>query len=381
MAQYKLPEKWDEWPTKDVTLGGVKKKAKLDPETNAIYLLDENGNWTGKKGMAPASKPAGGGTDSTSSEEGQTGAAPAPKTKKVKKSKVNLLLVIIIGVLLVLLFTKDGNIINTEKTYEVIIAMSNIQPGEKVTGKLASKTITESEYLKYASEGGMYKPDEYELIQFYVATSFIPQDGYITYANIAKEYNKTNPWTIETPPATITLPISATTSNLDIFLWGNELQITVTTRKVIKNTDYPAAERPSSPGASSSSQLETTQIDTYTLEKVRIIDVLDKSKNSLYSKFASQAAIPTLYREDCIASRYKTLANIEDDTPAYIVVEVPSSLLSWWQQINSSLYTRHFTYKYTGVGCENDLQLTTYTSLKTFIAQLKTRWETVKEAA
>ena len=49
MSNYTTPENWDSLPVKEATLGGVRRKIKVDSDNNIIYLMDEHGNWTGEK--------------------------------------------------------------------------------------------------------------------------------------------------------------------------------------------------------------------------------------------------------------------------------------------------------------------------------------------
>lgn len=381
MGQYKLPEKWDSWPTKDISIGGVKRKAKVDPETNAAYLLDERGEWTGKQGYLPT--PAINAGDTTTAENTDDTPDAAPKlTKKVrKKGGTNPLLIGIIIVLAILLLFKGNGKSGSGKTYDVIIAMENIQPGEYIGEKLSAATITEEEYRKYISEGGLYSPDEYEQIQFYVATAFIPKDGCITYTNVGEEYNKSNPWMMETQQATITIPIDAWTDTLDDYIWGNEISLKVTARRTMSSANYPGSEHPEAPGAEITSKLETVQVNTYLYQKLTIVDVLDKSGNSLYSRFASQAAIPTLYLSDCVTARYESYSDVVADMPTYIVIAVSHEVHEWWVQIGSSLYTRTYEISVTGANCATELQANTYDAMQKLVEAMKPIWNGVEENA
>lgn len=385
MANYTLPENWDSFPIKNAVMGGVKKRIKLDEANNIIYLLDENGNWTGEKCKAPPQKPAGNATegnqDTATTDPAQDATQeneekkPEKKKKKPKKSSPTPLLVIIICILAGLLLWKQfGTSAPEAKRYPVIVAMENIYPGDKVSDKLASTTISEEDYARYKSEGGLYHPDEYSDIKGYVATEFIPKDGCITYANVGEVFNIENPWTM-TGCYTIILPISATTDYLDEFIWGNRVNLQIRVEHTLEHfDDYPNLYRPSVDGVEGYSEMKYRQVDYYTLKGYTIVDVYNSKMKSLYSSYAGVAAIPDNYLEVCLPVRYKSEAEIKDDMPAYIAIEVSEEVLDWWDNANRS-YHRETTVSVTwmdvvGSGCVNELQNKTHFRIKGILDKL-----------
>lgn len=369
MNQNKLPDNWEALPVKDVTTGGTRRKVKYDQESNTVYLLDEHGNWTGEAAKAPT-RPA-----ETSAGSGADGEQQIRRPPKAK-SKSTPIFIAIIVVLCVLLFIQNfSGPIASSQSYNIIIAMENIQPGETIKGKLASRTVSTEEYYKYAATGGLYLDTEYKKIEGYVATSFIPKDGYISYTNVGESFQATNPWTLSGAANTITIPIDATIDNLERFMWGNEITLTVVARSVIDTVKYPDAYRPSSPEVNGSSSMQSVQIDTYTLTDFTIVDVLNDQKRSLYSTYASLAAIPQLYQKDCLAARYETGNQVQSDIPAYIRIAVSEETAEWWEKITVKRYSLSVTIEITGVKCETAYQNETYLALKAMLPGMKSAWK------
>lgn len=380
MSLYKVPENWDTLPVEEVLLGGIKKKIKFDKGTNTVYLLNDRGEWTGEKAQAPARKAsasAGNSTGANTSAEDSAdtdGVNPVIMTTKPKKSKWTPVLIAIIIVLSVLLIAQSNGFSLSKKTYSVIVAMENIQPGAKVNGKLASVTISANEYHKYTSMGGLYSASDYNSIKDYVATSFIPKDGYVTYANVGETFQATNPWTISGTKKTINIPVDMDEEDLDELLWGNKVKLTIVAKRDLETVDSSDAYRPSSPDVEGSTQIQSIQIDTYILSNVTIIDVLNAKGNSLYTTFAGLAAIPEPYQADCLEARYSSEKMIETDTPAFIKVEVSGDTAKWWEYLNNKGYEITAALKVTGINCETALQNDTYIALKELIPGIKNAW-------
>lgn len=375
MNQNNLPDNWDTLPVKDVTTGGTRRKVKYDQESNTVYLLDEHGNWTGEAAKAPTLPAESGSAGGTDSEQQ---IRRPPKTK----SKSTPVFIAIIIVLCAILFIQNFSGTLTTQSYTIIIAMENIQPGEIIKGKLASRTVSTEEYYKYAATGGLYLDSEYKNIEDYVATCFIPKDGYISYTNVGKSFQATNPWTLSGAANTITIPIDATMENMEQFMWGNEITLTVVARSIIETVEYPDAYRPSSPEVNGSSNMQSVQIDTYTLTDFTIVDVLNDQKRSLYDTYASLAAIPQLYQEDCLAARYETGNQIQSDMPAYIKIAVSKETETWWENIANQNYSISVSIEITGIDCETAYQNETYLALKAMLPGMKNAWKaSLKEDA
>lgn len=384
MSQYKVPDNWDSLPVEEVLLGGIKKKIKYDKGINTVYLLNDRGEWTGEKAQAPARKApvssaassgnnaaAGASADDSTSPDNEN---PVIMTTKPKKSKWTPILIAIIVILSVLLVAQSNGFSLSKRTYSVIIAMENIQPGARVNGKLASVTISANEYHKYASMGGLYSASDYSAIKDFVATSFIPKDGYVTYANVGETFQATNPWTISGTKKTINIPIDVEKDDLEELLWGNKVKLTIVAKRDLSTVNSPDAYRPSSPDVEGSSQVQSIQIDTYTLADVTVIDVLNAKGNSLYTTFAGLAAIPEPYQADCLEARYSSEKQIQSDTPAYIKVEVSGETAKWWQYLCDKKYEVTVAIKVSGVNCETALQNDTYLALKELIPSIKATW-------
>lgn len=378
MSEYKLPENWESMPVVNAMIGSNQKKIKYDKETGLVYLLDDNGNWTGEKATAPPAMKASLLKNTTELEEAADNPKDIQKRKqRPQKSKLTPLLIIIIVVLAAIIFIQNSSG-GGSKSYTVIIAMQNIQPGEKINDKLATLSISAEEYMQYSSAGGVYLEGDFESIEDYVATSFIPQDGVITYTNVGTTYIATNPWNLKDKPYTITIPVEATTDNLEQFIWGTTTDITFNAKKVIDENAYPEADYPITSDADSNSTLQSIHIITYLMKNVTIVDVLNNQKESLFSSYAAMASVPELYQKESLNARYTNGKQVQSDTPAYIQIEVTKETKEWWD-----LLTRRYTVKValevTGKNCGNSLQTDIYNSIKTMLPAMKSAWSAALE--
>lgn len=387
MSVYQMPDNWDSLPIKTVKTGDTKRNVKYDEATNTVYLLDEHGEWTGKKGTPPRQKSgtvsdvsdvAGSSAeqqnDSASEKTVENGKTLKRKAKK-QKSKWTPVLIGIIIVLVIMLIVQNSNTNMLKQDYTVIIAMEDIEPGESIAGKLSSLTISAEEYQRQSSLSGLYNANDYSAIKGYVATSFIPQDGYVTYTNVGQTFQPSNPWMLTGQEATINIPISVDEDSLSEILWGNKIIMTITVEHVIDIVDMPDVYRPTSPDIESNTTYKTYQVDTYTLSDITILDVLNAKQISLYNTYAALAAIPTPYLESCLETRYASSSQKETEMPAYIQIEVSKATAQWWEGIkNRKQYPITVSIEVTGANCETQLQNETYTALKKLIPALQSVW-------
>lgn len=388
MANYQVPDNWASLPIKEAIMGGQKKKVKIDENLGVIYLLDERGDWTGEKYRNPKSNNAT--SDNAAAHEGTTGnensegsdtESEKPIRRKKAKSKLTPVLVIIIIILGGLLALQNMDGATHSKTYNVIVAMQNIQPGESIEGKLAQVEIGADEYHKYASAGGLYLAAEYNSIQNYVATSFIPKNSYVAYGNVGRSFQAANPWTLPGGKTEIILPINLDKDKLEEFIWGNKVTIIVEARKTLNTEDYPDAYRPGAPEVTGSSKLQTIQVDTYRLEGITIVDMLNTQKKSLYSTYLAMSTIPEIYRKDHFATRYSSVEAVHADTPAYIKVAVDEETADWWKHLTSAAfrYTVSVILEPTGVNCETSFQSETYTAINAILPGIQDAWANATE--
>lgn len=384
-----LPENWDTLPVEDVLMGGTKKKIKYDKASNTVYMLNDRGEWTGEKTHPPVRKQAApikenaGDPNNPASNENNEEPVVLRRPKK-KKIGMNAFLTIIIIILVAVLVIQNMPLNGGPRTYDIIVAMENINPGDKVSGKLSKKTVTAAEYQQMAVSGGLYMANDYDAIKSYYATEFIPKDGVVTYSNVGEDFTAKNPWTSEGAKYTILLPISLTTDKLEEFMWGNKLTITVKATREIDKTENPEAYRPSSPEVSGETTIIKYQTDTYVLTDFTIIDVMNANKKTLYSAYAGMAAIPDLYREDCIKTRYKSKAQMEVDMPAYIKISVSKETLDWWDVVTSKKHDISVSLKVTGFDGETGDGEYTYKSevnntMRKMAATIKAAWTLLEE--
>lgn len=378
MAVYKLPENWETFPIIEINLGGVRKKVRYDEGNNIVYLLDEQGGWTGEQASVP--KPSDTPPPPPEPEQenfGENRNEPVTKSGRKKKSILTPILCAIIAVLSILLLTKGKSNTPTQKTYSVVIAMDNIQPGETIDGKLASVTISAEEYRQYAATDGLYSASEYNTIKKYVATEYIPKDGYVTYTNVGETYRVVNPWTIAgTEKVTINVPVEVSAKNLKDYLWGNRITLTVIAKRNLGTAENaPDAYRPESPEVTGSSTYQTVQTDTYLLKNVTIIDLLDAEKASLYDAYCALEAIPEVYQSECLTNKFSSQDEIEDYRPAYIKLAVLPETAEWWTEINrTKKYTISISMEVTGAECDTGHQSEVYLAMKQLFTGMAQAW-------
>lgn len=387
MANYAVPDNWASLPVKEAVMGGIKKKVKIDEENDIIYLLDENGDWTGEK--CHRGKPSGAGTapgssnNAESKQEDGDGKEEAPKKhKKRQKSKMTPVLLIIIAILgAVLLWQNFGNTITQGTQVSVIVATRNIQAGEVIdVSKVTSLEISLEEYRKYNSQGGLYLVSEYPAIMNFVATTFIPVNGYISYNNVAPTYQAVNPWTLPGGKDSIIIPIDTKVDSLEEFMWGNKVTVHIQATRLINTKDYPEGFRPYCPEVTGSSELVTTQKDSYVLPNVTIVDMLNTYKSSLYSNYLAMSDVPAKYQTEHFAMRYSTMDTVFTDTPAYIKIAVDPQTAEWWKILNRNFdYTITVYLEKTGIDCETEFQSNTYQAIKAILPNIQTAWAAVNK--
>lgn len=388
---FELPENWEQLPMREVIINGQRRKIKYDEENELIYMMDSTGKWTGERTkvkLPPEKKqesaetpqaPEDAGDEhspaNTEATESQNKVQTPAPAKKRKKKKSNLLTIIVTAlVVLGLVKVFDGkNLDGTPTEYTVIVAMQDIQPGENVGGKLASVTITADEYHQYNAQASLYSADKYSTIKEYVATAYIPSKAYITYGNVGASYSPSNPWAGTQGTETVNIPIDVDIQQLADYMWGKEVTLTLTVRKVTNQES--SGTNDTSENISSSSMYETTRVDTYTVPKCTIVDVLDTYKKSLYASYAALVSIPDAYRSDYLSTYYSSRRQIKADTPAYVTLAVPAEFIAIWKNISTTTsYTVDFSV--TGTACITELQSTAYQSIQQIMPPLVKAWDT-----
>lgn len=388
---FELPENWEQLPMREVIISGQRRKIKYDEETEFIYMMDSTGKWTGERTKAKlppvkkqeppeaAQEPESTEGEAASAttevpEDSPKAQAPAP-AKKRKKKKSNLFTILVTAlVVLGLVKVFDGKKLDgTPTEYTVIAAMQDIQPGESVSGKLASITITAAEYHQYNAQTSLYSADKYNTIKEYVATAYIPAKAYITYGNVGASYSPSNPWAGTQGAETINVPVDINIQQLANYMWGKEVTFTLTVRKVISHE--PQENGSANAGYTSSSMIETTNVDTYTVPKCTIVDVLDTYKKSLYASYAALVSIPDAYRFDYLSTYYSSHRQLKADTPAYVTLTVPAEFASIWKNVVNT-YSYEVELSVTGSTCTTALQYDAYQAIQKIMPSLIKAWDT-----
>lgn len=409
---YELPENWKDMPVKTVLVAGVKRQIKYDSQTQTLYMLDSTGNWTGEKAktqLTPAeilrqhsanqeedgdqdTEPAVAGTGDVPEEKDAVsdGAAPAEdanakkkapkKKKKLTTGKLLLIVLAIIAVFLGISVFRTAEEINPTK-YTVIVAAKDLRPGDRLSGNLASIVIPADEY--HAVTSGIYKAAAYKTIENYVATAYISKynpddpsgDSFITYNNVDKVYEPANPWKQGGTVNYINVPVNATNQNLGNFMWGNQVTVTITTKKTISSTPNADVNIPTTEQAQGNSVIQTVRVDTYNLTNLTIIDVLDQNQRSLYSSYASMIAIPSGYLNNYLANYYSSRSNISKDTPSYIQLAISPETYTIWKKLNENPIAE-ITVAVTGTHNETELQRTVHEDIEIVIPAIKKAWYT-----
>lgn len=199
-------------------------------------------------------------------------------------------------------------------------------PGHVISKKdFETVEISGAEYQMVLSSGGIYTGEDLSSLKGYVVTSYIPEGSFLSYTDVGVSYAPENPWKDTGEyECVITLPVSAAPKTFADCLWGNivDLELQITTQ--LSPSDESGAQNTETSPAGithQSSRIESAITDTYTIQQITIVDVLDQNQKSLYIRYQSLASIPVVYRDKQLREIY-TDEKLNGEIPCYIQVAV-----------------------------------------------------------
>lgn len=266
-----------------------------------------------------------------------------------------------------------------EPMVSVLTVSTDLLPGHVIgEDDLVEVSLPESQYHSLCAAGGIYTAAYLERIYGMSIVEYISAGQYLNYDNIADAYEPVNPWGGKGSSTTIiSLPIAVDLEQLNSYLWGNSVNIIIRVQSVVStpapgnaqtNPDDPnATTAPSEPSTPSGMQhqastVESTVIDTYTVNGVTIVNVLNANKESLYPRYYSLASIPSVFLYDIISSQYEDPDVMDADIPCYLRVAVTADQAKLINSLNRE--SMKVSISNVGISATNDLQSAVYSDLQ-----------------
>lgn len=379
---------------------------RYDAETRTGYLLDENGNWTGKKAVlteaekAPAIDPAPEVPSAVPLEpEQEAESQDTPESSEPPEGRPwrpsPPLLVILAALLLIAGIwiysavlrshskpngetTADTAVTETaataeeptatqeaptpptieEATVTVLCAPDHILPGQALDEMdWIEQEISETDYRALLSSSSLLTAED--SLRDLVAVNFIPAGSYLSTAAVGTSYDIYNPWENEIPDGVV-IPISVKPEELESVLWGCSIDLVVT---ITEKVQAPDSEQPSEQTQEefpegmvhSGSEIESIAVNTYKIQNVVILDLLDEDRNSLFPWYYIASQIPDEYRKTCLEGNWTDTA---DEMPAFLVVRVSQDQADFLERERKSI--SEIETIGTGAALETPLQRDTY---------------------
>lgn len=249
-------------------------------------------------------------------------------------------------------------------------------PGQELTAEMIDYIdIPEEDYQQLATATGIYTSEEITSLEGMVAQKYIPAGRYLTYDDIGRLYSPSNPWAPDLRNAsTIILPINPAAETLYDFIWGNRIDITITVQTKQTNTnDAQSAEETAPNGVQhESSVVESMVVDTYKLQGVKIVDILNADQQSLFVRYSALSAIPNALQVDYLKTSYSDPAVFQLDLPAYISISVTQAQAD----VIASLEAETMTITVSNAAAENttDLQYDTFLEIQEVVGSIAAAW-------
>lgn len=208
---------------------------------------------------------------------------------------------------------------------QVLVPNTTLIPGQELTADIIDHIdISKEEYQQLSTAAGIYTAEELVSLEGLVAQNYVPAGRYLTYDDIGRSYSPVNPWAPDLRDVTtVMLPITPTEENLQDFIWGNRIDLTITIQTKQTNTNDKSTDDAKTDGLEhESSVVESMVIDTYRLQGVQITDILDADQQSLYTRYTAISAVPSALQVSYLKTAYSDATVFQADIPSYIIIAV-----------------------------------------------------------
>lgn len=409
--------------------GDVSCFVRYDENLNLIYMLDGEGNFTGK--VAPADnmerlespeepkqkepEPVQEALPSEEAEEDVEEPETNGKGKKKWLAPVLIALAAIAVILVAIVLGKASNIVKDrtevleptqnseqaavpettepialdqseeeeeaqqEEMVVVLAADKTLLPGQPLTAEdIQLEEIRESEYRLIAGANGLYTEENAENLYGQMVVTYLPSGSYLTYSDLAASYNPINPWSrTEEQQGLVPLAVTVTSDTWAQHLWGTEatVKIEAQTKITTENTDGEEDTENTLPAGInySNSIVESMVLDTYEIQKAVIVDVLDSAGNSLFARYSALAEIPSGFLSGVLEEEYATAEDMQTMIPATIMLALPQDEAAVISALSADTITVSILQAVPGI--TTDLQSEVYGKLQNVSYALSARME------
>lgn len=367
-------------PIRTIRVGGVLRKIRYDEESKTIFMLDENGNFTGRTrkyelppleetlDVSPQVSEAEQEEDvpqiDTESAVAEVDGGEEPEIEEEQPShgdKTHLPkwlpiagICTIVVISLIALISALGNKVPApvattpvptttaeqalyttptvteppvtvpEYDAHILSAATNLMPGHIITVEdFILVGVTDEQLSALSSGNGLYTEDNMDSLVGLVIQDYIQQGAYLTYDDVGTVFAPANPWRSPSlGQTTVTLPVELESGFGSAYLWGNIVDLKIVCRTK-QETSSPIETTPSLPGVEhDSSVVESMLQDTYTFGSVQVVDILDAEGHSLYADYRAWAAVPAAILPSVIADNMADADAAAKELPASIVFAV-----------------------------------------------------------
>lgn len=425
-------------PIRTIRVGGILRKIRYDEDSQTIFMLDDNGNFTGRtrkyelppleespevSPQIPAAEQesdenipqidtesamagADGGEEQETEEEQPTDGVKMLLRKWLPT--IGLAAIVIIGVISFIsayrnrtpapvattpapTTTADQGLHTTPTVTEppittpeydthILSAATTLMPGHKITAEDFVLVGVTYEQLSVLSSGnGLYTEDNMDSLVGLVIQDYIQQGAYLTYDDVGTVFAPANPWlSPSVGQTTVTLSVNLESGFGSAYLWGNIVDLKIVCRTK-QETSSPIETTPSLPGVEhDSSVVESMLQDTYTFGTVQIVDILNADGNSLYADYRAWATVPAAILPSVIATNMADADAAAKELPACIVFAVTPQQA----EIINGLTDKDMTVSVTekGVVISSEYQEKVYSSLRDVSIALERRWDAILTA-
>ena len=425
-------------PIREIYVGGMKRQVRLDSERKRMYLLDIDGEYTGKSTfwepedekntVVPVvgetmKQPVPISDDEVSQENPQIG-------EQRKGKHISPVRWVFLGVALIISFTimcyalwdssepeeskKKNTTISeagtsvgtkpgvtsptrgdqyptspsapssptsgTSEKVMVIVAAEDILPGESLRfAPLKKQAISAEEYQMLSAVTNVYTAAEMERVQQLVANRYIPAGKYLVGDDLASSFSPVLPWAeLDVGQIGVRLPVKVRDEELASYMWGNQIDIWFKHETTYFGDTAPdCGELDLPPGVYAESVLEgTTLTTTYHIQGAVIRDVFNASKESLYSEFYKWTLLSQDAREDYWKDRYPVRVLVEADRPRTIRVSLTEEQARFVASLDIENMDMHI--RVNAPSCATSLQNEIYLKLQEVAREISVVWTEIE---